>query len=112
MMILLAMDVSFPFRNNGQLADTAKTSVVNAVSYTAFAAAATTIARRVAAPSHRLKALTRAPRRAVALAARTPQLHIETKISPLETVCMRAALDRLPPSPSAGKHQAPLAGRA
>jgi hypothetical protein len=23
-----------------------------------------------------------------------PQLHIETKISPLETACMRAALDR------------------
>jgi hypothetical protein len=57
MMILLGMNAYFPFRSNGRLADTAKTSVVNAVSYPGFAAAATIFARRGSAPSRALKAL-------------------------------------------------------
>jgi hypothetical protein len=77
------------------MADTAKTSVVNAVSYPAFAAAATTFARRQSAPWRALQKCTSPSRRSGRLARPAPQLHIETKISPLETACMRAALDRL-----------------
>jgi hypothetical protein len=64
------------------------------VSYPAFATAATTIAPRSSAPSRGLDALPARRERAVTIVAWTPQLHIETKISPLETACMRAALDR------------------
>jgi hypothetical protein len=46
--------------------------------------------------SHGLRDIADPPRRAVAFALRALQLHIETKILPLETACMPAALGPAP----------------
>jgi len=73
----------------------AKTSAVNAVSYPGSAVAATIIARRGTGPPNGVEALRATTSGRVR--SRALQLHIETKVSPLETAWMRAALDRSRP---------------